>query len=118
MKLLLDEMWSAAIAEQLRRHGHDAIAVQDRPDLRGQADTVIFSAAQAEQRLIVTENVADFRVIASNELQHGRPYAGLIFTTNRRYSRHDPRTPGRLVDALGRLLNGESMGTNLEHWLT
>jgi predicted nuclease of predicted toxin-antitoxin system len=118
VRLLLDEMWSAAIAEQLRRRGHDVIAVKEQPNLRGQADAVIFSTAQAAQRIIVTENVADFRELASNELQQGRTYAGLIFTTNRRYSQHDHRTMGRIVEALDRLLTGESIGTSVEHWLT
>ena len=111
-------MWPAAITEQLRRRGHDVIAVKERPDLRGQVDDVIFSTAQSEQRILVTENIADFRVLALNELQHGRPYAGLIFTTNRRYSRHDPRTAGRLVEALDAVLTTESIGISVEHWLT
>jgi predicted nuclease of predicted toxin-antitoxin system len=118
VKLLLDDMWSAAIAQQLRRRGYDVIAVKERPDLRGQPDASLFSIAQAEHRTIVTENVADFRVLASNDLQQGRSYAGFIITTNRRFPRHDRRTTGRLVEALDRLLYRDSIATNVEHWLT
>jgi hypothetical protein len=117
VKLLLDEMWSAALAEQLRHRGHDVVAVKERPDLRGQPDAAIFSTAQAEQRAIVTENVTDFRLLALNELQHGRTHMGLIFTSKSRYSRHDPRTAGRLVVALDRLLSEGVMVTNVEYWL-
>jgi hypothetical protein len=82
------------------------------------ADASLFSIAQAEHRTIVTENVADFRVLASNDLQQGRSYAGFIITTNRRFPRHDRRTTGRLVEALDRLLYRDSIATNVEHWLT
>ena len=117
MKLLLDEMSSVAIAVQMRLRGHDAIAVQERPDLRGQTDAMIFAAAQLEQRAIVTENVADFRSLSATELQQGCTHAGLIFTTNRRFPRHDPRTVGRVVMALDRLLAGATMETKMERWL-
>ncbi len=43
MKLLLDEMWSPAIAAALRERGHDVVAVAERSDLRGKPDDVIFS---------------------------------------------------------------------------
>ena len=61
MKLLLDEMWPHDLADQLRRRGHYVVAVTERPHLRGQSDAFIFAAAQAEERVIVTENV-DHRV--------------------------------------------------------
>jgi lipopolysaccharide/colanic/teichoic acid biosynthesis glycosyltransferase len=35
LKLLLDEMYTAAVAEQLRERDHDVIAVAERADLRG-----------------------------------------------------------------------------------
>jgi hypothetical protein len=37
----------------------------------------------------------------------GRPGHGLVFTTNRRYPRHQPGTIGRLVTALAALLEAE-----------
>ena len=117
MKLLLDEMWSPAIADQLRRRDHDAVAVAERPELRGQSDPVIFAAAQAEGRAVVTENVVDYRPLAAQELQDGRSHAGLILTSNRRFPRHESRTAGRLVTALDELLSGDLEATSLEYWL-
>jgi hypothetical protein len=118
VKLLLDEMWSPAIAIQLRRRGWDVVAVAERDDLRGQPDPVVFAAAQAETRTVVTENVADYRLLGTYEIQRGGSHAGLIFTSNRRLPRHEPRTAGRLVTALDDLLSTEPETMNLEHWLT
>lgn len=117
LKLLLDEMWPPEIATQLQRRGHDAAAVAQRPELRGQPDGVVFTVAQAEGRTIVTENVADFRPLAAYALQQGRSHSGLIFTSNRRFPRHDRRIAGRLVSALEELLSEGPEATNLEYWL-
>lgn len=118
MKLLIDEMWPPEVATQLRRRGHDVVAVSERPELRGQPDAAIFATAQAEGRAIVTENVVDYRPLAAYELQVGRPHSGLVFTSNRRYPRGDPRTVGRLVSALDLLLSDDPALSGLEHWLS
>ena len=59
MKLLLDEMYPATLAEQLRARGHDVVSIHD-PDYRrleGAPDAEVFAAAVAETRVLVTENV-------------------------------------------------------------
>ncbi len=106
MKLLLDEMYSTVVAEQLREHGHDVASVldQDHDRLRGAPDEHVFAAAIAEQRVLVTENVSDFRRLDDEALANGREYPGLIYTTNRQFPRGDSATIGRLVLALDRLL--------------
>jgi hypothetical protein len=118
VKLLLDEMWPPDVALQLRRRGHDVVAIAERAELRGQPDEQIFSVAQAEGRAIVTENVVDFRPLAARELQRGRSHAGVIFTSNRGFPRHDARVIGRLVTALDELLARVTDSTSLEHWLS
>ena len=50
VKLLLDEMFSPAIAAELRVLGHDVIAVADRPDLRSKSDEEIAEADEASAR--------------------------------------------------------------------
>ena len=65
VRLLLDEMFSPAIAAGLRERGHDVIAVADRPDLRAKSDEEIFAWASAEARWLLNENVKDFRILAS-----------------------------------------------------
>ncbi|MDA0269563.1 MAG: DUF5615 family PIN-like protein [Chloroflexi bacterium] len=116
MKLLLDEMWPPSIARTLRERGHDVIAVAERDDLRSQPDEYIFAAAQVEGRVIVTENVADFRRLAEEFVRLGRTHPGLIYTTNRQFPRADARTPGSLNRALLRLLDGDAAIT--EVWLS
>jgi hypothetical protein len=53
--LLLDEMFSPAIAAELSKGGHDVIAVADRPDLRSKSDEEIFAWASTQQRWLLTE---------------------------------------------------------------
>lgn len=117
MRLLLDEMWPPTLADQLRLRDHDVSAVVEQADLSGLPDPAVFAAVQAEGRAILTENVSDYRPLAAQTLEAGESYAGLIFTTNRRYPRHDPRTVGRLVQALDTLLAAGLDVTDQEHWL-
>ncbi|MGO9247852.1 MAG: DUF5615 family PIN-like protein [Solirubrobacteraceae bacterium] len=119
MKLVLDEMYSHGIAEQLRARGHDADAVVERAELRGLADTEIFSLAQTEQRAVVTENIRDFSDIATDYDQRGQVYYGLVLLDRGRYPRASPGTIGRMVTALDRLLgeHPEETPTSMRHWL-
>lgn len=118
MKLLLDEMFSHVVAVQLRTRGHDVIAVTERQDLRGLRDFELIEVAHREGLAIVTENAVDFRKIAIARAQTGRPHAGLVYTTDRAFSRRHPRTIGRLVSALDRLLANPPEGDSWEHWLS
>ena len=108
MRLLLDEMYSAVVAEQLRVRGHDVVSVHD-PDhrrLEGVPDEEVFAAALAEERALVTENVPDFRRLEDDALTRGEAHAVLVFTSNRQFPRGEPATIGRLVEALDALLTG------------
>lgn len=119
MKLVLDEMYPPAIAEQLRARGHDVDAVTGRSELRALADTDLFALAQTEQRAVVTENIPDFSVIADDYDQRSRAHHGLILVVPGNYPRDNPRTIGRMVTALEKLL-GERPDTtphSLRHWL-
>jgi predicted nuclease of predicted toxin-antitoxin system len=108
VKLLLDEMYSAKVAEQLRARGHDAVSIHDGAYrmLEGALDEEVLVAAIAERRAVVTENVRDFRRLDAELLARGEEHAGLIFTTNSRFPRGDPATIGRLVLALDALVRG------------
>lgn len=57
MRLLL---LPSVIGEQLRS-GYDVIAVTEREDLRSASDQALFERARGEGRVIVTENIEDFR---------------------------------------------------------
>jgi predicted nuclease of predicted toxin-antitoxin system len=119
LKLLLDEMYPPAIAEQLLRRGHDAHAVAARAELRTLPDAEIFAVAQHEQRIVVTENIDDFSAIADSHDRRGQTHHGLILVTPRRYPRGNPRTIGQMVTALAKLLDEQpgTTPTSLRHWL-
>jgi Domain of unknown function (DUF5615) len=119
VKLVLDEMYTHAIAEQLRARGHDASAVVERADLRGLADTDIFALAQTEQRAVLTENIPDFSGIADAYDQRGQVHYGLVLVDPGRYPRGSPSTIGRMVTELDQLLeeHPETTPTSLRYWL-
>jgi hypothetical protein len=117
VRLLLDEMFSPAIAAELRALGHDVAAVADRPDLRSKSDEEVFAWASAEKRWLLTENVKDFRPIMLRALQASQPGGGLLFTTTRAFPR-SRKSPGSLITALDAWLNaGPSALPVTESWL-
>lgn len=119
MKLVLDEMYTPAIAEQLRARGHDANAVVERTELRALPDADLFALAQTEQRAVVTEDIADLSVIADDYDQRAQPHHGLVLADPSRYPRGSSGTIGRMVTALDRLLDEhpEETPTSSRHWL-
>lgn len=78
MKALLDEQLSPQVAELLRQAGYDVLSAAEREDLVGRSDRVIFEVAGAENRVVVTNNIKDFRPLAAEWLAEGRTHAGLI----------------------------------------
>lgn len=107
MKLLLDEMYTPIVAEQLRSRGHDVVSVHE-PDYRhleGAPDVEIFAAAIAFGRALMTENVADFRLLETEARAAGNAGPILVFTTDRHFPRGHPGTLGRLVVTLDSMLS-------------
>lgn len=119
VKLLLDEMYTSAIAEQLRDREHDTDAVTERAELRARSDADLFALAQSELRAVVTENIADFSGIADDHDQRGQAHFGVVFVPQSSYPRSSPATIGRMVTELDRLLreHPEETATSLRHWL-
>ncbi len=107
MRLLLDEMYAPAIAVELRARGHDAVSVHEAadPQLVGSPDDEVLAAAASAQRVLVTENVRDYRPLELARLAAGDHHHGIIYTSNRQFPRGDPATTGRLVRALNALLH-------------
>ncbi len=112
MRLLLAEMYPPGLAEALRRRGHDAVAVTERPALRGLSDDGLFAIAQQERRAIVTENVADFVPIANQHEASGGTHPGLVLVPPGSYPRGDTRTLGRIVTAI------DALGDRLDEGVT
>ncbi len=112
-------MYPAAVAEQLRRRGHDVVAVTERKELRSLADAAIFAAAQQEHRAVVTENVADFVPLADDFDQRGRDHHGVVFIDPTKFPGGQRRTIGRLVKELEKLIATFSSDepVSVRHWL-
>jgi Domain of unknown function (DUF5615) len=97
--LLLDEMFSPAIAGELTSRGIDCRAVVADALLRAQSDLEIFEAALLEGRIIVTNNVPDFESLRRAREAAGGAVPGLVYTSDVAF----PRTKAyasRLVMAL------------------
>jgi hypothetical protein len=90
--LLLDEMFSDTIAQQLRAKGHDVQAVAADPSLASLPDDQILSRAAAAGRALVTANIKDFMPLDARYRAAGPAHAGLIlvsaktFPQNRSYT--------------------------------
>ena len=97
--LLLDEMFSPAIAAELTARGVDCRAVVSDVSLRAQEDLAILEAALIENRILVTNNVPDFESLRRAWDAAGRTIPGLIYTHDSTF----PRTKSfasRISDAL------------------
>jgi hypothetical protein len=101
--LLLDEHFSPRIALELRRRGHDVVAVRERPDLGGMRDADLFALMPAERRAIVTEVAADFLPLVRAAVVRGTDHFGVVLTSSRQFPR-TIRSIGRLVSALDAFL--------------
>ncbi len=99
MRLLLDEMLSPAIAQELRARGYDVQAVAAHPQRQALPDPEVLALARAERRAVVTNNVRDFRPLhVEAVIPGGSGHFGLIFMSgNYRRTRGDL---GRIVAAL------------------
>lgn len=118
MKLALDHHYSPTIAEHLRTRGHDTAAAKER-GWKECGDESLLGICTAEGRALVTNNVADFTVIARRWATESRSHAGLIFTSDASMPRHRG-TIGRYVNALDRLHRMHTERDALRdriHWL-
>ncbi len=116
MRLLLDEMLSADIAEGLRARGRDVIAVVEHDELRGLADEEQFERAQSEQRAMVTYNRDDYLEIDRSYRQLGREHAGLVILNAHRFPQ-GRQTIGALVASLDAFLAAGPPYPSFVHWL-
>ena len=107
-------MYPPAAADLLRQRSIDALAVKESAELSGLGDRELLAFAAVDQRALVTENVADFAVLARTE-----EHVGIVFCHPRRFLR-DPDHIPRLVTALAALSNSPPPGLGsqpIQWWL-
>jgi predicted nuclease of predicted toxin-antitoxin system len=85
LPLLLDEMFSDTIAQQLRTKGHDAISVVAQPALVGLSDDQILAYATTEGRALVTANIKDFMPLDGRYRAAGQAHPGLILVSTKTF---------------------------------
>jgi uncharacterized protein YciW len=105
--LLLDEMFSGAIAEQVRAKGHDVLAVVNDPALAGSADEQILAHAAATGRALVTANIKDFIPLDARYRAASQAHAGLILVSAKTFPQ-DRTFTAAVISALSALLDQPS----------
>jgi hypothetical protein len=102
--LLLDEMFSSNIADQLRSKGHDVLAVVADPALLALPDDQVLAHATATGRALVTANIRDFMPLDAQYRAVGQAHAGLIFISSKIF-RQDRAYTGAITGALSAFLD-------------
>jgi len=102
--LLLDEMLSGNIADQLRSKGHDVLAVVTDPMLLALPDDQILAHATATGRALVTANIKDFMPLDAQHRAAGQTHSGLIFISSKTF-RQDRAYTAAITGALSAFLD-------------
>ncbi len=103
--LLLDEMFSDSIAQQLRAAGHDIISVVADPALVALPDEQMLAYATAAGRALVTANIKDFVPLDGRYRAAGQSHAGLILVSTKTFPQNRGFTTA-ITTALATLLSG------------
>jgi hypothetical protein len=102
--LLLDEMFSDTIAQQLRAKGHDVQAVVADPSLASLPDDQILARATAAGRALVTANIKDFMPLDAQCRAAGQAHAGLILVSAKTFPQNRSFASA-VISALAALLD-------------
>jgi hypothetical protein len=102
--LLLDEMFTDDIAQQLRSKGYDVISVVADPALAGRADDQILAYATTERRALVTANIKDFVPLDASYRAADRSHGGLILVSIKTFPQNRG-FPSAITTALAALLS-------------
>jgi hypothetical protein len=102
--LLLDEMFSGLIAEQLRAAGHDVLTVVTDPALVTLSDDQILAHATTAGRALVTVNIKDFMPFDARYQAASQTHAGLILVSSKTFPQ-DRAYTAAITKALAALLD-------------
>lgn len=100
MRWLIDEMLPPAVADHLQQLGHDALGVA-AAGLAETDDAVLYAAAVEQDRVVVTENFADFSAVLAQRSAADEPCVPVVFIRKRNFPRGGALAPN-LADHLHR----------------
>lgn len=98
-RLLLDEMFPRAMADQLSAKGHDVRAVVADPGFTGLPDEDVLVGATEAGRALVTANIKDFMPIDARYRAASRSHAGLVLVSSKTF----PQSRGFVIAVAGAL---------------
>jgi Domain of unknown function (DUF5615) len=98
-RLLLDEMFPRAMAEQLNAKGHDVRAVVADPEFAGLSDEDVLIGATEAGRALATANIKDFMPLDARYRASGRPHAGLVMVSSKTF----PQSRSSVIAVAGAL---------------
>jgi hypothetical protein len=102
--LLLDEMFSEDIAQQLRAQGHDVISIVADAALIGLPDDQVLAYATSEGRALVTANIKDFVPLDGRYRAAGQSHPGLILVSTKTFPQ-SRAFPSAITASLATLLS-------------
>ena len=103
-RLLLDEMFSDDIAQQLRGKGYDVVSVVGDAALTGLPDDQVLAYATLEGRALVTAHVKDLVPLDGRYRAAGQSHAGLILVSTKTFPQ-SRGFPSAIATALASLLS-------------
>lgn len=118
MKLVIDHHYSPLLAQHLRERGHDVVTAGEH-GWEADDDEPLVDLCATDCRALLTNNVADFAVIARQWQSQGRSHYGLIYTSDQSMPR-SRKTIGRYVELLAFLMAdnpGDDGFIDRVHWL-
>lgn len=116
MRLLLDEHLDSRVAVELRRRGHDVVAVTELLDVAGREDRDLLAWARDAGRVLVTYDVRGFAPLVAEHQVREEPLAGVIFLSSKRYPQ-GRQGHGPLVRDLASVLEANDDLTGRARWL-
>lgn len=105
MRILLDEMYSAALAKELASHDIEAVTAVEL-GLAGLSDHDLLEAAVDGGFVLLTENVSDFARLVADRLAAGAHHPGVLIALSSRFSRRPSGVPS-IAAAIGAIANEE-----------
>lgn len=116
MRFLVDEMFGPDVAQRLTAAGHDAVHVQQL-GLAGDEDSVLLERAADDDRVVVTENAADFVRLLESRIAAGLAVTPVLVTLKRKLPRDAGAMNHALVQKLSRWADEHPDPERHAHWL-